>query len=556
MGIKRTILRPVAFLAGRHADRQRRAFLSAHNRTAEVQHRLLTELLARHSETAFGRDHGFGAIRSYEEFRRAVPVRNYEQLRPYVRRVLGGETTALLPDGENLLMFALTSGTTGEPKHIPVTRRFADEMRRGWNIWGLAALRDHPDGWLRPILQISSPMCETTSPTGLPCGAVSGLLTRNQKRIVRRMYVVPPPVTAMSNPQTKYYTILRCGAGRDVSMITTANPSSTISMIQAGQAHAERLIRDVADGTTRPPGGLAKEIESSLRFRPNRVLARRMEAGLREDGLLLPRHFWNVNLLANWTGGTLKLYLPRLRELFGDVPVRDIGLLASEGRFSIPLASGTPAGVAEITGNFLEFIPADQRRAESPDTLRAHEVQPGGEYFLVVTNWSGLWRYDLDDRIRVVDMLARSPVIEFLSRGLHTANITGEKITEHQVVEAMRIAAGRAGAAVERFVLQGRFAQTPYYELCLDTGDGVEPDLLAERMDRALGELNIEYQAKRKSKRLGAIRAAPLPPGTLTRAENEKIRTRRGRSEQYKHQYLMTEIIEDSPQAQTQGPSA
>jgi len=65
MGIKRTILRPVAFLAGRHADRQRRAFLHAHNRTAEVQRELLGELLARHGETAFGRDHGFGAIRSY-----------------------------------------------------------------------------------------------------------------------------------------------------------------------------------------------------------------------------------------------------------------------------------------------------------------------------------------------------------------------------------------------------------------------------------------------------------------------------------------------------------
>ena len=58
---------------------------------------------------------------------------------------------------------------------------------------------------------------------------------------------------------------------------------------------------------------------------------------------------WNVSFLANWTGGTLKLYLPRLAELFDNVPVRDIGLVASEGRFSIPLSDDSPAGVAEVT---------------------------------------------------------------------------------------------------------------------------------------------------------------------------------------------------------------
>ena len=572
MGLTRQLLRPVAHLAGRHADRQAAEFLDAHRRSAAVQDELLRELIDAHAGTAFGRDHGFDSVRTWRDFTRAVPVRSYDGLRPYMDRVLAGETTALLPDGEDVLMFSMTSGTTGRPKHIPVTRRFLADIRRGWNVFGMRALRDHPDAWLRPILQISSPMRETTSPTGLPCGAISGLLAETQKRIVRRMYPVPRAVFAAADPAAKYYAILRCGVPRDVAIITTANPSSTIKLIETGQAHAERLVRDVADGTLTPPGELPGPLRRRLRFRRNPALAARMNAGIERDGELRPGHFWNVSLLTNWTGGTLGLYLPRLRELFAGSAVRDIGLLASEGRFSVPLADDTPAGVAEITGNVLEFIPAAERDAGGSRTLRPHEAEPGEEYFLVVTNRAGLWRYDMDDRVRVVDRLGGSPVFEFLSRGRHTANITGEKLTEHQVVEAMRRAAGGGngpvrGAStatglgghptgaprpdtatdVERFVLQGRFAATPYYELRTERrGRAEDAARLAERFDAALCELNIEYASKRRSGRLGPVRPTVLPPGELAAAEAEAIRQRSGRAEQYKHQYLSTEVIDES----------
>ncbi|MFP4053704.1 MAG: GH3 auxin-responsive promoter family protein [Phycisphaerae bacterium] len=548
MSLKQFILRPIASIAGRHAAAQLRAFLDAHRHTEAVQDALLRDMLQQHAPTAFGRDHGFSKIRTYEDFTAAVPVRPYEQLRPYFDRVLADEPTALLPPGQPVLMFSQTSGTTGKPKSIPVTPRFLADIRRGWNVFGLSALRDHPDAWLRYILQISSPKQETTSPSGLPCGAISGLLAETQKRIVRRMYCVPPTVSTIKDPDAKYYTTLRCGIGRDVAFITTANPSSTIRLIETGQRHVEQLLRDVADGTLTPPGGISGDIGHRLRFRPNRALARQMEDGIARDGQLLPRHFWNISFLANWTGGTLKLYLNRLRELFGNVPIRDIGLLASEGRFTVPLADDTPAGVAEITGNFLEFIPSEEKGTPNPTVLRAHQVQVDHEYSLVVTNRAGLFRYDLDDRVRVTRRLGNSPVFEFLSRGKHTASITGEKITEHQVVEAMRRAADRLRAEVDRFIVQGRFAPTPYYELQLETADPAVAEKLATALDEQLGELNMEYHSKRSSGRLGPMRPIRLPRGTLQQAEENHIRRRRGRGEQYKHQYLMTDVRADEPE--------
>ena len=546
MGFMRAILQPLAQASAVTTKRKVAAFMRAHRQTRQVQEALLAHLIDRHKDTAFGRDHGLGSVSNYREFARAIPIGDYETLRPYMDRVLKGETTALLPAGEAVRMFSMTSGTTGRPKHIPVTAEFAANMKRTFSIFGYRVIYDHKAVWLRQILTISSPMQESLSPTGLPCGAIGGLMQAEQISIVRRMYTVSPAVTAIEDPLAKYYSILRCSVGRDVSFITTANPSATVKLIETGQQHAEQIIRDVADGTFTPPGPVDDSVRGSLRFRPNRRLARQLSDGIARDGVLLPRHFWNVTFLANWTGGTLELYLPRLRELFDNIPIRDIGLVASEGRFSIPLADNTAAGVAEITSNFMEFIPADQHGRANPDTLLADELEVGGEYFLVVTNAAGLFRYNLDDRIRVTEKCGQTPVIEFLCRGRNTANITGEKLTEHQVVEAMTTACADARLPIERFVLQGHFAEMPFYELRAEV-DHDHLAALAAALDRALVAINVEYAGKRKSGRLGAIRPVPLAPGTFEQIERDLLRQRHGRQEQYKHQYLLTDVLTDAP---------
>jgi len=552
MSIRQIFLRPIARLGALHAQRQLRSFLASHRRTRSVQDKFLAEFLRAHSQTAFGQDHNLGQVRSYEDFRLAVPITDYQYIQPYMSRVLHGEPGALLPADQPVLMFSMTSGTTGEPKHIPVTPRFLADIRRGWNLFGVNVFGQHPRAWLRPLVQISSFSSERLSPSGQPCGAISGLLASTQKRVVRWMYAVPQWVASLADPTTRYYAILRHSIARDVAFITTANPSSTIKLIETGQAQVERLIRDVRDGTFTPPEsdatnqtGLPKNI--SANFKPNPALAARLEAGLARDGQLLPKHFWNVEFLTNWTGGTLSLYLRRLRELFPGAAIHDIGLLASEGRFSVPLEPNTPSGVAEITSNFLEFIPVDERQQSQPKTLRADELDVGGEYFLVVTNWAGLYRYNLDDRVRVTGFIGQTPTFEFLSRGTCTANITGEKITEHQVVAAMAQARRQTGCDIERFVLQGRFCRSgePCYELRIERADGLDPQVLAQRMDDALARLNIEYASKRKDGRLGPIRPCPMQPGSFAQAERQTILERPGRGEQYKHQYLLTDIIDE-----------
>ncbi|MBY0396527.1 MAG: GH3 auxin-responsive promoter family protein, partial [Thermoleophilia bacterium] len=140
--LKRLIGRPVA----RRARRLAADFLEQTARADEVQRDLLLGRLRRHADSAFGRDHHLGEVRTIDDFRRRVPIRGYEGHEPYIERVRNGEVSALFGAGTEVLMFAMTSGTTNRPKTIPVTREALSDYREGWTIWGVQAFDRHFDG--------------------------------------------------------------------------------------------------------------------------------------------------------------------------------------------------------------------------------------------------------------------------------------------------------------------------------------------------------------------------------------------------------------------------
>ncbi len=533
-----------AFLAAAaktHALTVKLRFARALRRATRTQAQLLDRLVARGAASAFGCDHRFDRIRDYESYRSRVPIRAYDELSPYVKRIMDGDLGALFPPGERILMFALTSGTTAEPKYVPITPNALADCRRGWNIWGVTAILDHPEALLRDILQVTSPMCDHLAPSGVPCGAITGLLAATQKRLVQRYYTSPLAISAIKDAAVKYYTIMRFAVPKDVAWAVTANPSTFLLLAKSADENRERLIRDVRDGTLCRDMAIEGDIRTALAplLRPDPDGARRLEAIVSKHGSLRPKHYWRLSFLAHWTGGTMGLYRPQLPAYFGEVPSRDIGLIASEGRMSIPLADNVPGGVIAVTSQFFEFIPAADHGAAQPVVLRSHELTLGEEYFVILTNMSGLYRYDIGDCVRVVGFLGEAPLIEFLSRDAHTASLAGEKLTEHQVVEAMQAVCGAGPGRVERFILSPRWADPPHYRLYVEA-QTVRGSLdLAGRLDAALGRVNNEYESKRKTLRLGPVQLAELPAGALAERDLALRRQRSRTAEQFKQQYLL-----------------
>ncbi|MBE3070012.1 MAG: GH3 auxin-responsive promoter family protein, partial [Planctomycetes bacterium] len=464
----------------------------------------------------------------------------------YVDRVAEGQMTALFPAGTRVHMFAMTSGTTGKAKRIPITDAMFRRYREGWHIWAVNALDHHFDAYGARILQITSRMDEEITPAGIPAGAMSGFTAQAQKRIVQRMYVLPPEGACAGDSDTKYYLACRLGLMTRRVMPLTANPSTLLGVARAMDARKEELLRDVADGTLSADlaldPGPRRRIEG--RLRPMRGRARELQRAARASGHLYPKDAWQLPLIGTWKGGTLGLYLREIPKYWGDAPVRDIGLLASEGRFSVPLQTEGHEGVLEATGTFYEFVPEDAIDRPDPPTLLAHEVEVGQRYFLVLTTPGGLWRYDLRDLVEVTGHLGQAPIIAFLNKGQHMASLTGEKLTEFQVVTATNGVLARMTLDVHNYCLCPTWDAVPHYSLLVEQGEvpASRAAELASEVDLALQGLNMEYEVKRRSHRLRPVCVKTIPDGAWRDFDLRAIADRKGRVEQYKHKFLVGEV--------------
>ncbi|MDA1017771.1 MAG: GH3 auxin-responsive promoter family protein, partial [Planctomycetota bacterium] len=327
----------------------------------EVQQESLRRLLELNADSRFSHEHGIDRVRTVEEFRKQLPVTDYEFVRSAIDEVKNGDHRALLGSKNRLLMFSLSSGTTSESKFIPITEQFLSDYRRGWQSWGIMAMDAHREVNALNIVQITSDFDRFRTPGGTPCGNISGLVIAMQRPIVRLMYSVPGIVAKITDPEAKQYAAIRLAvADRNVGMITTANPSTLLNLANMANTCREELVRDLYDGTISSKYEIDASIRRQLRWlsRRRRSRARELESIIEQTGTLYPKDFWpRTQIMAVWTGGSAGVYLKYLKPLYGDVAMRDHGLHASEGRMTIPLEDGTASGVLDISTHFFEFIP-------------------------------------------------------------------------------------------------------------------------------------------------------------------------------------------------------
>ena len=528
-------------------NRRVERFLRGTHDCRQIQHDVLLAKLRKNADSDFGRRHGFAKIRTIEDFRRQMPLADYDYFLPYIERVKQGEIGAMFGPGSRLMMFSMTSGSTGTSKYIPITEDFLREYREGWNLWGVRTYRDHKDLLIKKSLQLSSDWKQFYTPGGTPCGGMSGLAAETAPLISRPIFILPRALMKIHDHAAKQYTALRLAiASRRVGVIITANPATLIEFARMADAQRENLIRDIHDGTLSPPSEVPGDVRSSIARpigRRRRRRARELEAIVSRTGHLHPRDFWpGLSVLAVWTGGSVGAYLPRVREYYGDVTFRDHGLSASEGRMTLPLEDSTCAGLLEYTSHYFEFIPEEEQGSANPTVLEAHELQVDKKYFIVLSTWSGLYRYQIYDVVRCVGFTGTTPKLEFLNKGAFYSSVAGEKLSEFQVVSALKQAFAESSLPLEDCTLAPVWGDPPAYRLLLEPGphNGRERELIA-RVEQNLRELNCEYDNRLETHRLKPLELLEVPPGTWAEFRARR-RARSGNPEQYKHPYLANDL--------------
>lgn len=519
----------------------------------KVQHDILFAKIRRCQSSQFGRDHHFDQIRTLDDFRRQIPIAEYDYYHPYVERVTHGEVTAMFPPGEKILMYTLTSGTTDIPKLIPVTKTWFDEYRKGWMVWGIKAFADHPALYYAKLAGVAGNWDMRRTPTDIPCGMASGLSARLQHPLVRMMYCVPASVFEIDDVDAKYYAALRASVPEASGLFLTATPATVVNFAKLADRWKETLIRDIAQGTISSdfeiPDAVRTEITKKQgRPRPDR--ARELETVVERTGRLYPKDFWPLSLVACWLGGTVGTYAQHIPEYYGDVPKRDIGLLCSEGRFTVPIEDNTPAGVLEIASHYYEFIPESEIESNSPTVLEAHELEVGRSYYILLTTSSGLYRYNILDVLRCVGFVGQAPVLEFLHKGQRVADMEGEKISEYQFVKAVEEVASAMGTTVTGFTAvpirpaesSDRRRSAPYYAIVLekqDLADRAKAVEFIERLDRWIIDRNPMYQGKRADLYVGPPRLLRVATGTWAKYDAAQVASRGVSEDHYKHPCLV-----------------
>lgn len=525
------------------------AFESRLSRATEVQHDWLMHRITVGRDTKFGKDHGFEHIRSLSDFRQNVPVAGYDRFAPYINAVAAGETNALVPDSEKLLQFTITTGSSGVPKLNPVTSTWLKEYRHAWNVWGTKLFVDHPNRIGSRMLQMSGTWDMGTTPGGYQISMVSALLTKIQNPMLKPYYLIPDVVNLIPDPVTRHYVALRLSIMRDVGWILLMNPGTLIRLAEIGDTHSETLIRDVSDGTlTRKfdiPDPIRQTLES-VHLKRHPAHAQRLTEMASRSGRLLPKEYWNSPVIGCWLAGTAGFQSRYLSEYFGDSPTRDMGLVSSEGRHTIPLVDTAPAGVPSIESGYYEFVPAGDTTEGHPDTLSGQELTPGEEYRLIMTTSAGYYRFDIGDIVKCCGFTGQAPLLEFVQKSARVGDLEGEKVTEHQVVEAAHTAAEKMGVSLGLITaVPRRLAnQQPRYDFLVEASELEDPQqarAFLDTLDAELANLNFLWRARRREGVLQSPHLTRLKENEWDRCIQQEVDRRGTGDYQYKHPGLVTD---------------
>ena len=415
----------------------------------ETQQKVFEKLISEAKNTAFGKDHDFKNITSFEDFAAKVPIRDYEALKPYVERVVSGEENVLWPGKP--LYFAKTSGTTSGAKYIPLTKESMPHHIEAARNAILCYINetgnaDFVDG--KMIFLQGSP--EMQKKNGIKLGRLSGIVAHYVPAYLQKNRLPSWETNCIEDWETKVDAIVEETKSEDMTVI-----SGIPSWVQM---YFERLQQN----TGKKVGDLFK----------------------------------NFNLFI-YGGVNFEPYRAKFENLIGR-KVDSIELFpASEGFFAFQDSQKEKGMLLLLnSGIFYEFVEASSFFDENPKRLTIGEVEIGVNYVMIISTNAGLWAYNLGDTVQFTSTKPYRVIVS--GRIKHFISAFGEHVIGKEVEEAMNKAISKFNFSITEFTVAPQITpfeeKLPYHEWLVEF-ENAPDDLqkVAEFLDAEMQRQNSYY---------------------------------------------------------------
>ncbi|HMF72370.1 MAG TPA: GH3 auxin-responsive promoter family protein [Flavitalea sp.] len=422
----------------------RKGMLSA----VQDQENILKELLKMGKDTEFGKEHQFQSINSYEDFKKQVPIRDYEQFRPYIDKIKDGKHNVLWK-GKPIYL-AKTSGTTSGIKYIPISKdSITNHINTARNALLSYIAQSGNSGFTNGKMIFLSGTPELERIGGIPTGRLSGIVNHHIPSYLRKNQLPSYETNCIDDWETKLDKIVEETVNENMTLISGIPPWV--------QMYFDRL----KEKTGKP----IKEI------------------------------FPNLSVLAHG-GVNFEPYRAKLLDSIG-APIATIETFpASEGFFAFQDSQEIEGLLLNTdSGIYFEFIPASEIQSPNPTRIGLKDVQVGVNYALIINNNAGLWGYNIGDTIKFISTSPHR--IQVTGRIKHFISAFGEHVIGEEVEHSLMKAAGKAGIQVTEFTVAPMISQTEgksYHEWFVEFANtpGNLPEF-ARQVDQNLRVKNIYY---------------------------------------------------------------
>ena len=502
------------FLLGMAGGIQYLKLKSVSRNPRRTSEQTLRGILTYAKDTVYGREHHFAEILAakddkelYALYQQYVPAQEYEALRPYVERHKNGEANVLFPGKP--IMYATTSGTTKEPKWVPITDVYLNSVYgKMTKVWLFNFIKNRPKVFTGKIVSIVGKVIEGYAPDGTVFGSVSGVTQRDCPKFVKKLYASPADVFSITDYNARYYAIMRMGIERNITLIVTANPSTIVEMQNNVIEFYDQYVDDIEHGTLNKDLNISPEIRAAIQpyLKPNPERAAELRALKQKYGTVLPKHYWpNLQILNTWKCGNTKVYVDKFQHSFPEQMLhQEFGYFSSECRFGLVL-DDTNNTVLFPHFHYYEFIEEHDLENEHPHFLQLHELEQGKRYCPFVTTYAGLYRYNMNDLVEVGPNFENTPTVHMIQKVNGIVSMTGEKLHERQFIEAVHTAEKELQMPVKFFVGFADLSISAYhfyYEFEDLATTQQQAEQFTQKVDQVLQQSNIEYKAKRESFRV------------------------------------------------------